>query len=266
MFLLRVLPLSALALFTSLALAEEWPTDEELANAEQQTLEVEGEADAEEAADEEDPYLLDTLIVTSEQFTFEQEVALRLVRRALDTPRSHKRKDKDAWVCRFRAPVGRHRKHIECARNGDLMAVSFNPVYPTYYKDRAPEDQFGKIWMSQRAVLEKPFREMLERMPGSADFDREFVALALAGQHPPRDIPTEEELDDFAATYAAVTRLHDQGASEDAQMKAISDGGFTLARYNRIVDLVEIYQSIENEVARRLARLSDLASEHLGSE
>lgn len=258
--LLRALCVIALGFCASVALAEvgsteeEWPTDEELAKAEPQTLEVEGEAGDIAAEDEEEPYLLDTLIVTAEQFTYEQEVALRLVRRALDTPRSRKRKDKDEWVCRFRAPVGRHRKHIECARNGDLMAVSFNPTYPTYDKNRSKEDQFGKIWVTQQAVLEKPFREMLARMPGSADFDREFISMALAGQQAPRDIPTGEELDDFAAAYAAVTRLQDEGASEEAQLAAIAEGGFTLERYNRIVDLVEIYQSIENDVAQRLGR------------
>lgn len=257
----RALCVIALGFCASVALAEvgstdeEWPTDEELAKAERQDLEVEGDTEVGEPTDdEEEPYLLDTLIVTAEQFTYEQEVALRLVRRALDTPRSRKRKDADEWVCRFRAPVGRHRKHIECARNGDLMAVSFNPTYPTYDKDRSKEDQFGKIWVTQQAVLEKPFREMLARMPGSADFDREFISMALAGQQAPRDIPTGGELDDFAATYTAVTRLQDDGASEDAQLAAISDGGFTLERYNRIVDLIEIYQSIENEVAQRLGR------------
>lgn len=226
------------------AFGVEWPTDEELKGAEKKTLDV-----------GEEPLELDEITVIGIQFTFEQETALRLVRQALSTHRSHKRKDKDVWTCRFRAPVGARRKHLECARNGDLMAHSLNATYPIFEKDRPANQQFGTIMISQRPVNEKKFRAMLEDLPGSAELDKEFVSMALAGMRPPRNIPSDEELDDFAAAYQAVTELDKSGADDDKLMAAISEYGLSVNRYNRLVELIETYQSLENEVAFRLGTL-----------
>ncbi len=49
-------------------------------------------------------------------------------------------------------------------------------------------------------------------------------------------------------------QLQRRGASEGRQIGAIEETGLTLARYNRIAELTEVYQSIENEVAERLGR------------
>ncbi|HSM69129.1 MAG TPA: hypothetical protein VK830_05390, partial [Xanthomonadales bacterium] len=130
----------------------DWPSEEELKRAEQQNLELDGE-----------PIELDKITVYGEQFSFEQEAGLRLIRQALNTHKSLRREDRYAWVCRFRAPVGTRMTYLECARNGDLMALSLDPTYPTFEKDMPKDQQFGKIWISQRPVNEKKFEKMLSQ-------------------------------------------------------------------------------------------------------
>ena len=70
------------------AFAIETPPEEELENAEQETLDV-----------GEEPLELDEYTVTGIRFTMEQETALRMVRQALKANKSYKREDKDKWVC-----------------------------------------------------------------------------------------------------------------------------------------------------------------------
>ena len=79
--------------------------------------------------------------------------------------------------------------------------------------------------------------------------------MSLAGMEPPRDIPSDAELDQFAEAYKNVTALQGTGAGDDAMLAAIEAQGLTLREYNRVVELVETYQSIENEVAFRLGTL-----------
>ena len=96
---------------------------------------------------------------------------------------------------------------------------------------------------------------MLENLPGSDDFDQEFVGLALAGQSPPRDIPSEAELDAFTEAFKTVGALEKSDGSEQEMIQAIEAQDLSIERYNRLVDLVETFQSIENEVAYRLGTL-----------
>jgi hypothetical protein len=223
---------------------EEWPPDNVIEEAQKTTIDL-----------PEAPIELDKFTVIGMQFTFEQEAGLRFIRQALEAPRSRKRKDKDVWTCRFRSPALTHFKYLECAQNGDLMALSPSPTYPTYDKNKPLNQQFGTIMVSQRPVNEAKFRNLLEQLPGSADLDREFVSMVQAGMRPPRDFPSEEELDDFAAAYQAVNELDNSGADDDSLMAAITEHNLSANRYNRLVELVETYQSIENEVAFRLGTL-----------
>ena len=218
--------------------AIEPPTEEELAGAEEAPLEF-GE-----------------VFVSGSQFTFEQEVAFRLVRYAMDTPRSDKREDRDVWVCWIDRNTGSRLRYLSCARNGDLWALRPDPTgrlgSNSDWSDFAPTGAagYGTIMRSTRPVNRTKFMKMLATMPGNDEFDREFVALARSGQQLPRDIPGEEELDRFALAYRAVGELAD--ASDDTLESAILGQGLTLDRYNRIVDLLSTYQSIENQVAIRL--------------
>jgi hypothetical protein len=245
--------LTFLLLFSGFVLAAEAPSDEELDAAVAEELDV----------GEEEPVELDKFTVTGERFTYEQETALRMVRQALKRNKSSKREDWDTWVCWYRKPVGTHRTHLECARNGDLVALRPDTAGLTANAIRGGirtsgergGGNWGTIMRSNRPVNKKSFEAMLDELPGSDDFDQEFVAYSLAGQRPPRDIPTDAELDSFAEAYKQIGLLEASGADEDAMIEAIEAQDLTIGRYNRLVDMIDIYQSIENEVAFRLGTL-----------
>lgn len=208
---------------------------------------------------------LGRLEVVGQGFSFEQELQLRLVRQALKTPRSEKPEDIDAWVCWYDRPTGTRRKHLYCGRNGDLWALRPST-------NGAPGDgsgltqlvngpvkhaskKYGTLWVSRFGVYHKRFEETLARLPGSDEFDKEFIALASMGRRPPRGIPDADELDRFTAAYVQLEALGAAGAPESAQLGAIEAEGLTLVRYNQIVDLISTYQSLMNEVAFRTGRL-----------
>jgi len=242
---MKKLPILLLMLASFGVFAIETPSEEELDSAVTEELDV-----------GEEPMVMEEVIVTGVQFTFEQETALRLVRQALKRPKSLKREDWDVWVCWYRKPVGTHRTHLECARNGDLAALKPDQMMGnTFLGGRGVGSGYGTIMRSNRPVNKKTFEAMLNNLPGSDDFDQEFVGMALAGKEPPRDIPSDAELDSFSEAYKNISLLEKSGGDEDALVKAIEDEGLSIKRYNRLVELVETYQSIENEVAYRLGTL-----------
>jgi hypothetical protein len=111
---------------------------------------------------------------------------------------------------------------------------------------------YGKLMRSDHPITKAKLDSMLASLQGSDELDNEFVALALAGQETPQDIPGSEELDRFAKAYYKVEKLNAEGASEDEQEAAITAEGLTLERYNRLIELVQVYQSLENATAIRL--------------
>ncbi len=237
--------LAALALFCATTLiAEEPPEGVNLDEAPTETLGVEDKKLFDE------PLELDELVVTSERFTPMQEAGLRFIRGALGKPKRLTRRHRHDWVCWYRKPVGTHFTYLECARNGDINALLPQPVYPPYLSAHGPE--FGKIWRSPYPVRKGKMKAILDSLPGSDELDREFVAMQLAGKEPPRDIPEEEELDRFAAAFGAVNA---SGGDDDELVSMIEAQGMTLERYNRIVELLETYQSLGKEVANRVGRL-----------
>ena len=204
----------------------------------------------ERAAADVQPLELDPVEVTGEQMTFEQEVMLRLVRQALDRPRSVARNSFEDWVCWFDRPTGTRFYYLSCARQGDLYALQPRQGQPL--TATRGEGSYGTILTTTRPVNRARLRRILREMPGSDDFDREFVMLARQGERPPRDIPDDRELDRFARAFQAVSALVGQGASDDQLAAAIAAAGLDVDRYNRIGELTERYQSIENEVAVRV--------------
>jgi hypothetical protein len=204
----------------------------------------------ERAAAEEAPLELEPLVVGGEQMTFEQELTLRLVRSALDRPRSQARERFDEWVCWFERPTGTRLYYLSCARNGDLYALQ--PRAGRELSATRGEGSYGRILTTTRPVHRGKLLRLLRDLPGTKEFDEEFVHRARQGERPPRDIPDEEELDRFTAAWTAVARLTGEGADDAALETAITSAGLEVARYNRIATLTEQYQSIENEVARRL--------------
>jgi len=227
-------------LASSTALAQDPPvSQEEIEGAETDTIE------------------LDKIEVVS-GISVQEETALRIIRHALDQPRSRKRKDFDKWVCWLNKPVGTHLNHLHCARNGDLWAlkpgreggrISGADLNP------APIGDYGRLMVSSRPVNRSKLNRILGQLNGPEGFDEEFVSLVLKGTHPPRDVPSDEEMDQFAQAWQAVGELELQDATEIQQIEAIRSEGLSLERYNRIATLVEEHPSINKAVATRVTAL-----------
>lgn len=209
-------------------------------------LSEEARANAEEGVLE-----LDPIDVTGEGWSLQQETTLRLLRTALGRPKSRRQEDRDVWVCWIDEATGSSFNYLNCARNGDIWALErpFGLTGPT-----VPMGGYGTILRSERPVNKAKLQRVLDALNGDAEFDQEFLNRALAGEDPPRDIPDDDELAQFAEAYRNVTRLARRGASEERQIAAIREAGLSLDRYNRIASLSETYQSIENQIAQRLDR------------
>jgi hypothetical protein len=208
------------------------------------------------AAAGDDPLILDDLEIVADGLSFEQEFTLRMLRESLDKPKSQKEEDRDEWVCWVDEATGSNFNYLNCARNGDIWALQPSSMGGGAMAIGAPLPQagYGSIMRSSNPVNRAKLNQAMENLNGNAEFDKEFITLALSGERPPRDIPDEEELDQFAEAYEELGKLQRRGASEGRQIGAIEDTGLTLARYNRIAELTEVYQSIENQVAERLGR------------
>jgi hypothetical protein len=207
---------------------------------------------------QEAPLDLGRLEVVGEGFSFEQELHLRLVRQALKGKRSDKREDIDEWLCWYEAEAGSRIKRLKCARNGDLWAlrpVEGAPGQITAGAVGTPGSGYGTVWVANVPMREKKFEQALARLPGDDDFDREFIAMAGQGERPPRDIPSDAELDQFAVAYRKVEELTQHNATDDQLVAAITAEGLDVARYNRIAELIETYQSLMNEVAKRVGQM-----------
>ncbi len=201
---------------------------------------------------ERSPLVLDTVSVTGQAMEFKQEVAMRIVRQAYNSPRSDRHEDIDKWVCWLEKPTGSNFNRLGCARNGDIWALRPDPG--GNFARSFGKAGYGSIMVTERPVNRAKLERALRSLPGSGDFDQEFLSMVMAGGQPPRDIPDDDEMDQFAQAWLTVDKLFKAGKSEERQIAAIDNEGLTLKRYNRIAELVEIYQSIENEIDQRLKK------------
>lgn len=199
---------------------------------------------------EESPLELDPVEVVGESLDFRQEVALRVVRQAYGSPRSERHEDRDKWVCWLEKPTGTSFNYLGCARNGDIWALRPNSLNRDYRPARTAG--YGKIMRTTKPVNRAKLERALAALPGSNEFDEEFLTMVMLGEQPPRDIPDDEELDQFAQAWVKIGKLQKRGKSETMQIEAIEKEGLTLKRYNRIAELTEIYQSVENQVHERV--------------
>jgi hypothetical protein len=238
------LPALSLALLAAGLPALENPPDVDLDSAEIVSLESEL------------PIELDPMTVTTERMSVRQEAGLRLVRQAMNRPRSNRRQDIDELICWLESPIGSRLKYLYCARNGDLWAREPNPYLGLDSGNLRQVPGYGKLMRADQPITKAKLHSLLASLRGSDELDSEFVAMALAGQEPPQDIPDSEELDRFARAYYTVERLNTKGAPEDEQVAAIAAESLSLERYNRLIELVQIYQSLKNETAIRLKEIS----------
>jgi len=210
------------------------------------------------AIDEDDVLELDRLTVTGEKLTLRKETRLRLVRHAMNEPRSSKKEDRDKLLCWMEVPVGTHFHHVTCARNGDLDALRLG----------GKSGQIGgsagygrhKIWRSLKAESAAGIRNILDGMSDDGYFDQEFVAIASNGGEPPRDVPDIDELKVFASAWVEVDRLTREGKPEEQVIAAITVDGMTLQRYNRIAVLAQSYGSIRAKITEIVMEQQDSLS------
>ena len=210
------------------------------------------EADADAVPDgeivsaEDDVYELDAMEVVGERRSLRQETRLRIIRQAMNEPRSKLKKDRDKLLCWLETPVGTHFQHVTCARNGDLEAVR------THGRAGQVGGMAGygrhKFYRSIRADNPATMRKTLAAVPDSSYFDQDFVTIASAGGQPPRDVPEEKELDQFVNAWIASGELMKSGEPEEQVVATIEAEGLTLKRYNRLVELTKSYPSINARV------------------
>ena len=217
----------------------------------------EAEGNETSATVDEDVLELDKLTVTGERLNLKQETRLRIIRHALNEPRSSKKEDRDKMLCWLETPVGTHFRHVTCARNGDLDALRLGG------KDGSIGGSAGygrhKFWRSLQADNEATINDILADLPDSSYFDEDFYTIASSGGQPPRDIPELEELGRFSKAWIMVEKSATTGRHEDEVVAAIQAQGLTLKRYNRLVELTQRYSSIR-------AKVTELVIENKGQE
>jgi len=250
--LARMLLIAMVSLFSSVHADETQPADQQLEDELGFVTETPGAEELQGA--EELPLELDAISVEGVGLNYSQEVALRIVRQAYNAPRSERHEDIDNWICWLSAPTGSHFKHLNCARNGDLWSLRPRNIGGRLVAG-IPIAGYGKIFTSEHPANRRKLENAMAALPGSSDFDREFLGKVMAGQQPDRDIPDDEELNQFAAAWVELGKMQKSGRPEGEQIAVIENSGLSLTRYNRIAELTETYQSVENQVDELIKKL-----------
>lgn len=197
-----------------------------------------------------------------------QEMGMRAIKLALDTPRSSRQEDLDKLVCWFDRVTGSHMTQLYCATNGVLEeAGDFAAAALGGPKTAASSSALRQIrsWSVDRVE----FEAALERL-GPDELNEEILARAMQGEEPPDNVPTGEEIESFATAMAGVRSIaarydpriagadgakrEELVAESDRMMAdAIAESGLTVDRYNEISGLVSRYNSLREMVRERLA-------------
>lgn len=201
---------------------------------------------------------LDPVSVVGPDFSIRQEAVLRTIRKAIDTPKSGLEKDRDTLVCWLEAEIGSRIKYLNCARNGDIWANRpTSTAYADLFSGRTIQSfgkaGYGTIMRSSKPVNKPELRQIMSGLSDSEYFDQEFTAMVDAGESPPRDVPGETELKQFAKIWIEVEKLNKRSKSEKLQIEVMQTGGFTLKRYNRIAELIDTFPSIQAQTAKHIA-------------
>lgn len=202
---------------------------------------------------EQKPLELDPVTVVGGRMEFEQELALRIIRHSLDATQSQRREDRDKWVCWLRKPTGTRLNHLSCARNGDIWALRPGPGNPMGQYSLVAG--YGTILTTSRPVNKSKLMKIMATLQGSEEFNSEFLSMVASGEQPPRDIPDDGEVEQFARAWIEIGKLHKRGKSEDIQIAAIEKEGLSLERYNRIAELLEIYKSVQKQISQKVKAL-----------
>lgn len=211
-----------------------------------------------------EPVELDEIRVTG----MSQELGLRAIKVALDTPRSSRSEDLDKMVCWFDKGPGSFMTHLYCATNRVLRdSADFTSGAMGGTPKGASPAALDRIqhWRVNRGELEA----RLERL-GPPELNQEIVARALQGGPLPKNVPSKNELDRF---IQALSRVREIGAEYDPRIaeargeerhaliarsdrlmaEAIEESGLTVDRYNEISGLVSQYESLRTQIRDRIA-------------
>lgn len=201
---------------------------------------------------QDNPLNLGILEVREDRWTYDQEVFLRMVRQAFEQPESTLEEDRDKWVCWLqygRNEHGQRRQFLTCARNGDILARSSEFSKDGIEGNPLLKAGYGTYLRSTERVRRHELEELLNTLRGDDAFNDEFLALVRAGQRPPRKIPSDAELAQFAA---ASLELVEVGVSEpDAVTRAeiIKRHGLSVARFDHIGETVAAYATVRGRLA-----------------
>lgn len=204
-----------------------------------------------QAATEDAPIELERILVALPTgLTYEQEVTLRIIRQGYKKKRSAHKKDRDVWVCW----IGHGSKFLRCARNGDMWV--HRSRFRSKYQRPADEpvrdkDGYGGVLVTTFPADRRWLEQTLAKLPGSDAFDVEFIAMVVAGQHPPLGIPSDHEMDQFASIWKNIGSLEQHVDPQDARLSVIDDAEFSVIRYQHISELIETYKSIKDELDQR---------------
>lgn len=198
---------------------------------------------------------LPTIQVWGEQ----QELALRLVKSALERGRLTGYEARNKLYCWFDTGVGSHMIYLYCAKNKVLNDV--NLAYATRGIDGAALVQRNSpYYRSHFPVNPLKFKRKLNPLGPSAVND-EIVMRARQGEALPDNVPTKAEIDRFATAMKKIKALRAESRADtnittaqlDRRLAAIIDAnGLTVDRYNHISDLVERYNSLRKMVQNEL--------------
>jgi len=206
---------------------------------------------AAEEAPEEAPIELDRILVALKTgLTYEQEATLRIIRQGYKKKHSNREEDRDIWVCW----IAHLSKYLRCARNGDMWVRRSRFKSPNE-EPTLDEDGYGGVLVTTFPADRRWLEQTLAELPGSDAFDIEFIAMVVAGQQPPLEIPDDKELDQFAVIWNEIGSLEQGVDPEDERLSVIDDAGFSVLRYQHISELVGIYKSIESELNDRVIKL-----------
>jgi hypothetical protein len=199
-----------------------------------------------EFAANEQPLDLGIIEISADRWTYEQEITLRMIREAYGQPRSALAEDRDKWVCWIQDQSLSKFAYLYCARNGDIQ--SRRPSQRLKGGKWIAEGGYGRFLVSTHPVIEHKFEKDLASFRGGDDFNSEFLALVMAGERPPRKIPNETEMEQFAAAWQELEAM-EPGDSKDAQRsEIILNQGLTVNRYNQIQTIVDTYKSIRAQL------------------
>lgn len=187
-----------------------------------------------------------------------QELALRFVKAGLEADRSLRHEDSDKPYCWFDQATGSHMTYLYCGLNRSLndSGRHWRDMFVTGVAASGTLRGRRQIMRSNFPVNRAQMQKIMDRLGPSA-LNEEILERGLRGEDPPDDVPSEREVDRFARALAEVRKIregHDGDAAEaeSRMVAAIRNAELTVERYNRISDLVERYESLQEMVKERL--------------